>query len=69
MRVSRYLDALADRLDDGDRPGDGLASVTAPDGTTTVVPVTDVRETRLETKYRTDAWITTDEVYRLDERR
>ncbi|WP_440989542.1 hypothetical protein [Haloarchaeobius baliensis] len=69
MRVTGYLDRLVDRFDPDPRPGEELETVSAPDGTTTIVPVNDVQGTRLETKYATDAWITTDRLYSLDERR
>ncbi|MFD1645944.1 hypothetical protein [Haloarchaeobius litoreus] len=69
MRVSGYLDRLVERFDAEPRPGDELETVAAPDGTATIVPVNDVQETRLETKFATEAWITTDKLYSLDDQR
>jgi len=69
MRVPGSLERFLDRFDADSRPGDELETVSAPDGTTTIVPVNDVQGTRLETKYATDAWITTDRLYSLDDRR
>ena len=69
MRVPGSLDRFLGRFDTDNRPGDELETVSAPDGTTTIVPMNDVQGTRLETKNATDAWITTDRLYSLDERR
>ncbi|WP_435346060.1 hypothetical protein [Haloarchaeobius sp. HRN-SO-5] len=63
-----YIDAVVTRLTNTPRPEHQLAAIPALTDETTFAPRSEADpESALATKYRTDAWITSDQVVALEE--